>query len=104
MPKREITRLDERIAKNVIAERRSRDWTQEQLAEKMGCTPGMVTLLETCKRSWTTKWVVAAADAFGLHETQLMGGAPISETDYKILQLMKKNAETLREIEGEGKT
>ncbi len=101
MGKREIVPLDELIADNFKALRLERGVTQEKAAEMMGCSTGMITHLETAQRSWKTKWIYEAAKAFKIHPSELMGGAQVSKTDLKILDLMKKQANVLSQIEAE---
>ena len=54
------------------AKRESRDWTQADLAERMGVSDATVGRVENGKQNWTQDFLQEAAKVFGCHWLDLL--------------------------------
>lgn len=67
--------LDDRIAARLLAERTSRGWTLEQLAERSGVSRAMISKVERGESSPTATVLGRLSAAFGLTLSQLLASA-----------------------------
>ena len=93
-----ITPLDAMVGTNVQKLREAKGISQEQFAEILGCSYGMVSLLETGKRAWKNKWIWAAIQYFKIEAAELFNGVVIAPEDKPIFEAMKKSIVIRNEI------
>lgn len=65
-----LTPLDKIIGANARRIRERIGATQEEMAEVMGCKPNMLSMLETGKRAWTTKYIYAVCVHYKLNASE----------------------------------
>jgi transcriptional regulator with XRE-family HTH domain len=71
---------------NLRAWREYRELTQEQLAEKIGTTPGVISLLESGKRGLSLKWLLKFAPALRTTPGMILDHDP-NDLDTSILEI-----------------
>ncbi|PZQ48915.1 MAG: hypothetical protein DI551_00665 [Micavibrio aeruginosavorus] len=84
--------------KNYLRElRKTRELTQEQLAELVGTTHATVQRHENAKRRLTQEWLAKYSNALGCHISDITDGpgqsAPINAQEKALLQLMRQMEE-----------
>lgn len=65
------------LAQNIQTLRQGKGWTQEELAQKLGCSFDTVQAYECCKREPACKVMVALEQVFGVTGAQLYGLEPL---------------------------
>lgn len=65
------------LAQNIQRLRKEKGWTQEELAERLGCSFDAIQAYECCKREPACKVMVALEQAFGVTGAQLYGLEPL---------------------------
>ena len=65
------------LAQNIQTLRQEKGWTQEELAQKLGCSFDTVQAYECCKREPACKVMVALERVFGVTGAQLYGLEPL---------------------------
>ena len=65
------------LAQNIQRLRKEKGWTQEELAERLGCSFDAIQAYECCKREPACKVMVALEQAFGVTVAQLYGLEPL---------------------------
>lgn len=76
------------LAQNIQRLRKEKGWTQEELAERLGCSFDAIQAYECCKREPACKVMVALEQAFGVTGAQLYGLEPLphpEDTEPQIL-------------------
>lgn len=65
------------LAQNIQRLRKEKGWTQEELAERLGCSFDAIQAYECCKREPACKVMVALEQVFGVTGAQLYGLEPL---------------------------
>ena len=65
------------LAQNIQTLRKEKGWTQEELAERLGCSFDAIQAYECCKREPACKVMVALEQVFGVSGAQLYGLEPL---------------------------
>lgn len=65
------------LAQNIQTLRKEKGWTQEELAERLGCSFDAIQAYECCKREPACKVMVALEQVFGVTGAQLYGLEPL---------------------------
>lgn len=65
------------LAQNIQTLRKEKGWTQEELAERLGCSFDAIQAYECCKREPACKVMVALEQVFGVTGAQLYGLKPL---------------------------
>lgn len=85
--KRQHNSPDEAFGAVVTELRVGKEWSQERLSEKVGCSEPYINRMEQGKLSPTLGMIVALAQVFGLSSSQLLARA-----ERKYLRAQKQNA------------
>ena len=79
------------LGTNIRRLRKSKGWTQFDLADKLKCTQGIITAYETGKKYPSHKRLVTIAKLFDVPFEQLIGEKPLEKTEpVKNPKLLKK--------------
>ena len=65
------------LAQNIQTLRKEKGWTQEELAERLGCSFDAIQAYECCKHEPGCKVMVALEQVFGVSGAQLYGLEPL---------------------------
>ena len=65
------------LAQNIQTLRKEKGWTQEELAERLGCSFDAIQAYECCKREPACKVMVALEQVLGVTGAQLYGLEPL---------------------------
>lgn len=69
------------LAQNIQRLRKEKGWTQEELAERLGCSFDAIQAYECCKREPACKVMVALEQVFGVTGAQLYGLEPLPHSE-----------------------
>lgn len=88
--KPDITPLDIVIGKNAARIREENKITQEKMAEILDCSDGYISLLESGKRAWKTKWIYRFCQYFKIEPVVLFGGIMATPSDIRLMEAIKE--------------
>jgi hypothetical protein len=60
------------------------------MAEIMGCEPSQLSMLEAGKRAWTTKYIYAICEHFGIPAAEFLGAVAMNDADRKLWETMRE--------------
>lgn len=86
--KPELTPLDKIIGANAKRLREERGVGQEDMAEILGCSVSLVSMLESGSRVWKTRWIYAYSTHFNIDASTLLAG-PKSKADKATADMIK---------------
>lgn len=98
-PKSRPTKLDEVIGANIRERRELLDLTQDDLADQMGISKALLSLLERGEKPWNSTTLTKAMEFFKAGLEEFVGGVVLSEQDKKDLELIRAHRKATANIE-----